>query len=137
MIIFADDTNAFGCGKKLDELVQMVNSELKNLSDWFNTNKLSLNIDKTQYIIFSKIDHIPNVNIEIDGKKINRVFHAKFLGVTIDSKLNWHQHIQLVCKKVFRNLGVINRLRRYLPSYILPRLYLSLILPHIEYCIIV
>lgn len=49
-ILFADDTNVFYSNSSLDAPILDVNSELKNIAEWFQVNKLSLNLDKTNYI---------------------------------------------------------------------------------------
>ena len=51
-ILFADDTNIFHCSNDIDTLINTVTTELSKLSDWFMSNKLSLNVKKTSYIIF-------------------------------------------------------------------------------------
>jgi hypothetical protein len=71
-----------------------MNEDLKQLSNWFKTNKLSLNIGKTNYIIFtlSKITGLDEYKLSIDETLINRVNITKFLGLQIDSKLQWLEH---------------------------------------------
>jgi len=72
-------------------LFNTVNSELCKLSDWFKVNKLSLNVKKTNYILFGRKFLTPSGahNVFIDGQQIDRVQCTKFLGVFIDEKLNW------------------------------------------------
>ncbi len=111
-------------------------TELSKLSIWFKANKLSLNINKTNYIIFGHKGKNIGINIQIDGQKIERVTSTKFLGLQIDENLNWKEHVRLISNKISRGLGIIYRLRRSIPSYVLPKLYYSLILPHLQYCII-
>ena len=60
VILFADDTNLFYSHESVLELVRIVNQELKLLEDWFRANRLSLNIDKTNYVAF----HTPNKNVD-------------------------------------------------------------------------
>ena len=93
--MFADDTNLFFRHKDKKALVNMVNVELTKISEWFKLNKLSLNIKKTNYIIFrskyskSDINATGNLNIFIDNVKIEQVHETKFLGVIINSNLTW------------------------------------------------
>jgi len=70
----------------------MSNVELDKLCEWFKSNRLSLNIKKTNYILFSPKSNcrqqlINLFTIQIDGKTIDRVENARFLGVYIDEKL--------------------------------------------------
>ena len=74
-ILFADDTNLFLSGKDGSSLSQTMTSELAQISDWLKANKLSLNIKKTHYMLFSGGKRPPNdLNIEIDNQKISPVF---------------------------------------------------------------
>ena len=97
-ILFADDTNIFYSHKNFDSLITMLNSELSKVSSWFICNKLSLNIAKTNFMLFkpSNFQNIchNNFNIHIDGLPITEKKATKFLGVTIDSSLSWNDHIR-------------------------------------------
>ena len=72
----------------------MMNEDLKEIARWLRVNKLSLNIKKTHFMIFSdKNKPISNLAIKIDGELVNEVQKTKFLGVIIDKKLSWKEHI--------------------------------------------
>ena len=100
-ILFADNTNIFCSGKDLDSLYRTVSSELNKLSDWFAVNKLSLNIAKTSFMIFSKRSISENLETSINDFKLERIYVTKFLGVLIDSSaatrsaepLDYHPHV--------------------------------------------
>jgi len=90
-ILFADDTNLFFSSRDISHLFVTVNEELDKLSNWFKANKLSLNVKKTNYMLFGN-KHLPiagTYNIIIDDQVLERVEFTKFLGVFIDEKLNW------------------------------------------------
>ena len=102
--LFADDTNLFMSGKSLPELESKANICLAKLQVWFLANKLSLNIDKTCYTIFSCRTVVVNangMNLFIGGK-IMRVSNCKYLGVFIDENLHWDEHIDYVYKKLVK-----------------------------------
>ena len=89
-ILFADDTNMFITGRNISELSARLNADLQCVQEWLCCNKLSLNVLKTHYMIFTTRNRtIDDLDIEIDHVKIDRVFSTKFLGVQIDSKLTW------------------------------------------------
>ena len=67
---------------------------------------------------------------------INSVHCTKFLGLIIDDKLTWSDHIREITKKVAKTVGIISRIRHFLPTNVLLTLYDSLILPHLNYGII-
>lgn len=97
-ILFADDTNLFVRGSNLAYLFQNFNSEMKTLVKWIHANDLSLNISKTHYMLFrargKKISI--NMNVFIGQTKLKKVEFTKFLGVILDAKLNWLDHIMYV-----------------------------------------
>src|SRR5207244_11455424 len=95
-ILFADDTNLLHSDYSLDNLLSVINSELDKLSCWFKVNKLSLNLEKTNFILFgNKSVDISKCNghVQIDGCNILQVKSVKFLGIFLDERLNWQNHI--------------------------------------------
>ena len=75
-------------------------------------------------------------NIVIGSEPIERVAEFNFLGLTIDENLDWNPHLQKISNKVSRTLGVMCRLKNYLPVHILRLLYNSLVLPYLQYGIL-
>ena len=89
-ILFADDSNFFCTGKNLPLLINTVNSELKLIVAWLHANKMSLNIDKTYYMIFRPRGKVlvEHDHICINGCKVSEVQTTKFVGVIIDLQSN-------------------------------------------------
>ena len=137
-VLFADDTNIFVHGKNLSEMVSVLNTELKKIVNWLHSNKLSLNVTKTHYIIFSSKRKYVDVNLTdqvlIDDVPLNRVSSTKFLGVILDEKLNWNEHVSCIKKKVSKSIGVICKARKVFQHSTLMSLYYSLIYPYLIYC---
>ena len=92
-ILFAD---LLCCHSDLNELVRMIHTGLDQLQVWFSVNRLSLNVTKTNYMFFGNRKLIVHISVKINKETINRVNVTKFLGVMIDDKLNWKNHICLV-----------------------------------------
>ena len=136
-ILFADDTNVFYSDKNIKNLIVVLNKELIKLSLWFKVNKLSLNILKTNFILFkTKARFIPdNIDVCIDDVKITRVAYTKFLGVVIDENLDWKEHISTIENKVSKSIGLLYRAKLLLNSKDLHVLYSTLVLPYLLYCI--
>lgn len=133
--LFADDTNLFISGNDIDEITKDLNHELVEISSWLKINKLSLNIKKTHYMLFSSKRNKPdNLCIKIDGSLIEEVEYTKFLGVYIDNKLNWKKHIAYISGKVSRGLGIMVKARKVLNADSLKTLYYSFIYPYFNYC---
>ena len=105
-IFFADDTNFFITGNNYVDLVTILNNELCKIVEWLNVNKLSINISKSQYMIFqsSKKNSITKENLFINGTMIRKVESTKFLGVVIDSKLSWSEHIHHIKNKISKKV---------------------------------
>ena len=142
-IIYADDSSLLSslCSFNVSvqrnninrtELSSNINLELGNIQEWLNINRLSLNVQKTKFMIFHNYQRdverfIPE--IKINGQLVERVTEFNFLGLTIDEHLNWKSHTQKVSNKVSRSIGVLNRLKKFL-------LYNVLILPHFQFSIL-
>ena len=107
-VLFADDTNLFISGNNTEALCKTINDGLSSIQQWLCSNKLSLNVMKTHYMIFtSKNKVIPDIDVKICDVCIERVFVTKFLGVLIDSQLNWKKHIEFTCTKLSKFIGVL------------------------------
>ena len=110
------------------------------LSSWFTINKLTLNADKSSFTIFKSprknINNIPN-SIDFLNQKINRVSSIKFLGVTLDESLSFHQHINEVCNKLKSLFHVFYSIRGFLSKDNIKTIYYALIYSRIKYGIVV
>lgn len=135
-ILFADDTNLFYSNKDLEMLNDTINSELAKISDWLRVNRLSLNIKKTHFIVFTainkKYDH-NSLSVSINNLLISCKTSTKFLGIFLDQNLNWKTHINYIALKISKNIGVINKLKYLLPKNVLLSLYYTMIFPYLTY----
>ena len=95
-IQFADDTTLLASHYSLRYLCFCIEHELSIIQDWFKANKLMLNLDKTVLMVFGKKREVVNLEVELNGKIIPIVQTTKFLGIWLDSKLDWHNHINIV-----------------------------------------
>ena len=138
IILFADDTNLIFHNNNIDTLINSANTTLEKISQWFQSNKLSLNTNKTKYILFhkprKKISN-RNIDIKINNTSIEEVKEVKFLGAILDSTLSWKPHLTKKANQVLKVNSVISRLKNTVPSNILKTIYNSLIYPHISYAI--
>ena len=135
-ILFADDTNLFASGYNLNDIVSEINKEIANIYAWVKANKLSLNIDKTNVMLFTPKCVPRSINgIFIDGNKTMEVTETKFLGVIIDCKLNWSSYITYITKKVAKGVGIILKARKFFDQETLLTLYYRFVYPYLNYCI--
>ena len=113
-----------------------INTELAKINEWLKINKLSLNLKKSKYMVFKKTSTTNiNLTLKIDQVVIDRVEYFNFLGLTIDSQMTWKNHTDNISNKCMRVIGTLNRIKHILPTQTRILLYNSLILPHINYCI--
>ena len=134
-ILFADDSNLFISGKDVDSLSAKMNNVLKDVQEWLCSNKLSLNVLKTHYMIFTnKRTIVKDIKLVVFNYEIERAYVTKFLGVQIDSKLTWSEHIAYTCKKLAKSAAVLSKARIKLPKSCLVSLYYSVAYPYFIYC---
>jgi hypothetical protein len=136
-IIYADDTTLFTAIRALDTQINrstILNQELSEIFTWLKLNKLSLNCNKTKAMLFHKPQKkVSFPLLKIDEKEIEYVKQFNFLGIIIDSNINWKYHAQNVTKKLSRSLGIMNSLKHILPIEALLHIYNCLFLSNINY----
>ena len=134
-ILFADDSNLFTNGTDVRKIELELNEELRNIASWLKINKLSLNVNKTQYMVFTrKLNKIEDIVLKVEGKTIERVTQTKFLGVIIDEKLTWRNHVNYIATKIAKGIGILIKARFYLSKETLVSLYYTFIYPYLTYC---
>lgn len=136
-ICYADDTTLISTFEKFKNANVSLNTEIGKVSDWLTVNKLILNVNKTKYMIFSRSNKIIQpIDLEIHNQSIEQVRNFNFLGLTIDEKISWRPHIDKISCKISKAIGILSKLKRQLPLKTLTTIYNSLILPHINYCLL-
>ena len=136
-IIFADGTNLFITGKDEKTLISIMNCELAKVVHWMRVNRLCLNISKTHFIIFTPPKRKVSLlsDLIIDGFVISRSFCTKFLGVQLDSKLSWSEHVSYIKGKISKAIGIIGKARKYFNCNTLRNLYFAFVNPYLLYCV--
>lgn len=132
-VIYADDTTVYYHSSDITLLFRNMNNALAEINDWANVNKLTINLKKTQYMLFNTKNHSLQNILRIGETLLERVNHFKLLGVIIDQKLNFWNHIEHISRKVNQSLGIINRIKFFIQKATLVTLYYSLIFPHLYY----
>ena len=140
-ILFADDATLTLVGSNQYDLITLANAELDKFYHWCISNRLSVNILKTTYIMFgnSHVNNPPpllmksNYTYEI----IKRTTETKFLGIYYDQKLSFKAHINHLTQKLSRTCGLIYRVKDIMPTYVLKNMYHAHVGSIINYCNII
>ena len=133
---FADDTNLMCINKSLKLLSKQINYDLKGITDWLNANRICLNADKTEFVIFRKPRQKINCEFKIkfNGKRLYASTHIRYLGIFIDEHLSWNYQIFELRKKLNRANGLLSKIRYYVDKTTLRSLYFSIFSSHLNYC---
>ena len=137
MIMYADDTSLLCDLNNDNDIETLIHDELCKITNWLLANQLSLNVNKTKFMVFySSTKHVVYPILSINGTVIERVDTFNFLGLHISYDLKWKTHIQTMSQKLSKITGILHRLEEQYPSSILKSIYNTLMLPHLNYCIL-
>jgi len=159
-VIYADDTNSLFKDSNLEQLREKAEFELNKISQWFRANKLQISPGKSKFMLFipRHSKHIENFNLRLfnnDPGEISPLNYSplirvsensgetpetksiRVLGVFLDERLCFKNHIDIVSKKVSKSLFMLSRIKNILPKRCLRLLYFSLIHSHLNYCSII
>ena len=125
---FADDTCLLIQNKSLKRIKKFLNRDLKSLNQWLKANKISLNASKTEILIFrhhkKTLDY--DLKIKLDGKRLYPSKFVKYLGILIDSQLNWSYHVKSLVPKLSRANGMLAKIRHYVGRESLRSIYFAI-----------
>lgn len=136
-ILYADDTTLSyhpDPNENSEAVSLKLNQELEKFNDWFKANKLSLNLSKTQFMIFQRPRAMQiTANLKINEVAIERIYKFNFLGLNVNFRMDWIDHKQIVNLKLSKSVGILRRFKYCLPRSTLLTIYFSLVLSHINY----
>ena len=137
--LYADDTQIFTSSHDPTKIAHSLNSDLENITDWLTVNKLQSHPTKTKIMVIGsrynldfKVSDL-RFNIRINNNVVLPVFSQKCLGIYLDERLAFDVHIEN-CKKICSGIGVLRRIKPFVPKDCLLKLYKSLIQPYFDYC---
>lgn len=134
--LFADDALLMISDDNITTAVTKMQNDLNNLYTWLCANRLKLNINKTKYMVITR----KNINdedlsgLKINNESIQKVNSIKYLGIIIDNKLKFEEHINYIVEKVMKKIGVVQRTTKYIQEKYKIIIYKSVIEPHFVYC---
>ena len=135
-ILFADDATLYKMHRNLNYLRWCIEDDMTRLADWFRANKLSMNLGKTVCVLFHKDSTYKPITINVDGTEVHSVREVKFLGMWLDSQLNWSRHIEKLIIKLSRNSNLIKYNKNTMPRSTKLLIYHAHITSHIQYGLI-
>ena len=130
--LYADDTVLTIANSDLKKKTDI---ELNNVTTWFNSNKLTLNYSKTQCLLFSNKSLNHSFKIKLGDVEVTNCNTVKYLGTTLDDELTWQYHIQIVAKKLSIAVGILSKLRHYVPKGVLIKVYYGIAYPYLLYSV--
>ena len=110
-----------------------INSCLDKINVWLQLIKLTVNVSKTEFMLFHKGRDVPDPNLLLNNINIESISHFTFLGIILDITLSWKYHIDMINIKTSKVIGILHKLKYIFPKDILLTIYKSLILPHLNY----
>ena len=137
-VLYADDANIIISGHSITEIEEKFNELSMKLETWVNTNGLSINLKKTNYMIFAnqKLSELPFKPTVCDHE-IERNTDARFLGIIINDNLTWNSHILAIKAKMSRYVGILYKLKKLIPLTARKNIFYSFVQSHLNYCSLV
>ncbi len=135
-VMYADDTSLMCKAKNVDDLKVQLESNLKAVAQWFQANKLTLNTDKTKFMVFGTshiLDQFSDITVTFNDKVIEKVDVFKYLGIKFDSNMSWSSQIDYLSGNVSKRIGVVKRVKYFLPQKTLVMLSNALVIPYFDY----
>ena len=132
---FADDTNLLCSDKDPTQLRLKMNVDLKLIFEWLCSNRLSLNVSKTEFIIFKppKKNIHQRITLKLNGTTLYESQKIRYLGLIMDERLTWKHHITELSKKLSKSIGIIFKMKELCPQRVLISLYYSLVHSYLNY----
>ena len=138
--LYADDAIIYAPGNSVEETEEILSKCLTDVDKWYTENRLSVNANKScSLLIRSNRKYVDDkkFNVKIKNENIVTEKSTKYLGVTLDSTLNWQQHVQNSAAELRSKLSLFRRVSQFLPKHILSKIFLVYLQPRIDYCLTV
>lgn len=134
LFMYADDIVLLYAEKLSENLELQINNDLDDIAIWMHRNRLTVNTDKTKFMIFGGND--VNICVKYCDNDIEMVNEFKYLGVTIDQHMKFDNHILTLSKKLAKTAGLFRKVSRYVPIEVKRSVFYALFASHLHYGII-
>ena len=136
--LYADDTTIHCSSSSVSNINMKLNNDMKKIHDWCNDNDMVINTEKSKSMIVGSCHKLQNADSDLkilyEDILLENVENEKLLGIYIDNSLSWSEQINHMVSKISSRLGLLSRLRTYLPMEGLIMYYNGYILPLFDYC---
>lgn len=133
--LFADDALLTLSAPTMEEAISKVQTDLNMIYIWLCHNKLKINIDKTKYMLMTRRTVDPDIiTLNIANNPLQRVDKIKYLGIIIDDKLKFDEHLKYTEAKLGKKIGIMFRSCKFISKKYKIMVYRSMIEPHFIYC---
>ena len=138
-IMYADDITLYSCAKNLTDASYQLQALIDKTAIWIESKGLVINTSKSNCMVMRTKRNSENnqINVNINGNKLNQISETELLGIHIDENLTWKTQCTAISRKLSKKFGLMKRLRSILPLNIISKLYSPLIQSHIDCCITV
>lgn len=141
---FADDIALFYSERTSQEIWTKINADLEILNVWCHINKMKINVNKTKYVNFNLVNtfefparllfhELACLKIDCKCEAIEKTKVFKYLGLTLDENLNWHNHILNIHKKIKSSIRIFYYLKNFCDPNLLRILYFALVDSRLQY----
>ena len=134
--MYADDTLLYVSHEDVKMIEKYLNEDLESLSKWLDKNHMKANVSKTKVMLLgtsNKTSQVKEINVFMKGTVVENVKSFKYLGLIIDANLSWNDQVKTICRKVCNGLGIMRRIKYYVPKESLITIYNTMVLPHFDY----
>lgn len=136
--MYADDMVLVYSSENIEEIYNMMQTDLRKIDDYLTSNLMKINTEKTNYLIFNTKNKFKNIDLNdysliLNGDVLDRVDHSKFLGLIIDSQMDWSDHIHSVMSKINSASYALRKLNKIMPRTVLWHFYNACIMSHVSY----
>ena len=133
--MYADDTSLTLSAYDPTTLEEKLHRDLDKVQKWLKSNKPTLNVKKTKYLIIGshyRLRHLNgDLNVTVNSQQLTRVTNYRYLGI---EALGWQSHVYTIYKKVTAGIGALKRIRSLVPCQTLLKIYNALVAPCFDYC---
>ena len=129
---FADDTTPFACGLDLKDIINKLENQGEIALNWFRDNYMKLNTSKCHLLVSGEIKE--DIYVKVGNYLIKNKDEVNLLGIKLDNKLKFTEHVSTICNKARRKLTVLNRLGKYISMEKKRTLYKTFIESQFNYC---